>query len=353
LQPIELDVNGTSYTLTTDPDGYATQPLNLIAVGGQTTTYQIQALFEGAGFKTRNLTVTDPYGQDHLVCTTLQWDFKASQNSVTLTVEAPKTDTTSSTSDEGVTVTQDGESTTATIPPAKTPEQMQAEAGSLGLQSWGPDSFSIFPPFMKFHARVVIDWLGMDVHSWIGLGACGIDSYTGFGRLLEEGFENVPIDMVDVINSAFISSIAATTTLFITSLIAATFTSITPAYVLTLLAYSMGGAALLFGFYALANYYIARAVLFGVGATLLSLLIGVISTNTLVRSIPFMVRTELSGAEPVRLAVKSLVNTLVNNYLGATSIVSKAIFANPLMIPFALATAGLAVWALYLGWARR
>jgi len=65
--------------------------LNLVAVGGEATTYQIKAVFEGAGFRTRNLTVTDPYGHDYLVCTTLQWDFKSSQNSVTLMVEAPKT----------------------------------------------------------------------------------------------------------------------------------------------------------------------------------------------------------------------------------------------------------------------
>jgi hypothetical protein len=96
-QLIKLHVNGTAYTLTTDPDGYATQPLNLVAVDGQTTTYQITAVFEGAGFKTRNLTITDPYGPDYPVCTTMQWDFKASQNSVTLTVEASKTDATMST----------------------------------------------------------------------------------------------------------------------------------------------------------------------------------------------------------------------------------------------------------------
>jgi len=325
--------------------------LDLKLSGNHPMLYRIAASFEGDD--PSNVTAYEyaPNSTRYAACTTIQYDYISSQNSATLTVELPKTDSTAQVGEEPP--TQSPEGTTVAVPPPKTPEQIQQEAGGLGLQSWGPDSFSIFPPFMKFHARVAIDWLGMDVHSWIGLGACGIDSYTGFGRLLEKGFENVPIDMVDVINSAFISSITATTTLFITSLIAATFTSITPAYILTLLAYSMGGAALLFGFYALANYYIARAVLFGVGITLLSLLIGVISANTLVRSIPFMVNTELSGTEPVRLAVKSLVNTLVNVYLGATSILGKAIFTNPLILPFALATAGLAVWALYLGWTRR
>ena len=89
-QLVELDVNGAAYTGTTDPDGYVTQPLNLVAVDGEATTYQIRAVFEGAGFKTKNLTATDPYGRNYPVCTTLQWDFEANQNSVTLMVEAPR-----------------------------------------------------------------------------------------------------------------------------------------------------------------------------------------------------------------------------------------------------------------------
>jgi len=131
-QLVELDVSTTLYTLTTDETGYATQPLNLVAIGGQSTTYQIRAVFEGVGFKTSSLTVKDPYGRDYPVCTTMQWDFKPSQNMVTLTVEAPKTDVTSSTSDEETTVTQDDESTTATVPPPKTPEQIQQEAEQNG-----------------------------------------------------------------------------------------------------------------------------------------------------------------------------------------------------------------------------
>jgi hypothetical protein len=70
-QALKLDVNGTIYTLTTNTTGYSTQLLNLVAVGGQSTTYQIRAVFEGVGFKTRNLTATDPYGHDYLTCTTL------------------------------------------------------------------------------------------------------------------------------------------------------------------------------------------------------------------------------------------------------------------------------------------
>jgi len=124
--------------------------LRLKSQSAQTSTYQVKAVFEGAGFKTRNLTITDPYGRDYLVCTTLQWDFKASQNSVTLTVEAPKTDTTASTSDENATVTQDEETTTATIPPPPTPEQIQAEAEQSGwLTTW--HEFTWWYPWYRLH----------------------------------------------------------------------------------------------------------------------------------------------------------------------------------------------------------
>jgi hypothetical protein len=58
------------------------QSLSLAVLGGQSTTYQIRAVFEGAGFKTKNLTIPDPYGHNYPVCTTMQWDFKSSQNSV-------------------------------------------------------------------------------------------------------------------------------------------------------------------------------------------------------------------------------------------------------------------------------
>jgi len=140
-QLIKFDVDGMPYAGTTDPDGYVAQLLNLVAVGGEATTYQVKAVFEGAGFKTRNLTITDPYGQDYLVCTTLQWDYKASQNSVTLMVEAPKTDTTASTSDENATVTQNEEAATATTPPILEQIQQEAEQRSSSHRTREADNY--------------------------------------------------------------------------------------------------------------------------------------------------------------------------------------------------------------------
>jgi hypothetical protein len=131
-----------------------TDILNLVAVSNQTTTYQIRAVFEGAGFKTRNLTITDPYGQDYLVCTTLQWDFKSSSNSVTLTVEAPKTDATVSepaSPEDDVTVTQTPETTTVNVPPPKTPEQIQQEAESSGFLKPPEARFNLFFPWFRLH----------------------------------------------------------------------------------------------------------------------------------------------------------------------------------------------------------
>jgi len=269
-----------------------------------------------------------PNGTQYVACTTIQFGYKPLCKSTTITVEPQATQETT---------------------PTKTPEQIQQEAKQHGLRVWGPDSFSWWIPFFKFHSQVAIDWLGMNVHTWIGLFDCGIDAYAGLGRLLQKGFENAPTDSFDLITSAFISSMAATTTLFVTSLTAATFTYWTPAYWITLAAYVGVGAAIIGGFYALADVYTARAVLFGVGATLLGLLIGAYSANTLVKSIPFVITAELTGSDPVRVAIKSITNSLVNNYLGVTSAACQLVFRNPLMTPFTIATLGLAVSAIVLG----
>jgi hypothetical protein len=92
---------------------------------------------------------------------------------------------------------------------------------------------------------------------------------------------------------------------------------------------------------------------FGIGATLLSLIIGAYASNLFVRSVPYFIATEISGSDPVSVAAKGIVNPLVNNVLGITSAASQLIFLNPLMTPFTIATLGLAVSAFYLGWIRK
>jgi len=270
-------------------------------------------------------------GTEYAVSTTIRYGYKPASNSTVLTVSPQSTEATT---------------------PTKTPEQMEEEAKTKGLHVWGPDSFSIFPPFMRWHARVLIDSLGIDVHSWIGLGDCGIDAYAGLGRLVEKAFENVPLDMLDIVTSAFVSSITATTTLFIASWLLATFTSMTPSYWLTLLAYSIGGGLALAAAYAWPEARLSKAILYGIGATLFSLIIGAYAINIL-RDLPFFIIAELTGPPYIQLATKAIVNTLVRNYLGVTSIALQVTFkSNPLLIPFAVITLGLAALAIYLGWTR-
>jgi len=174
-QTLKLDVNGTGYALRTGSDGRATQPLNLVAVGTKSTMYQISAVFEGAGFKTKNLIVTDPYGHDYVVCTTMQWDFKSSQNCVTLMVEAPKTDATVSepaSPDDEVTVTQDDDSTTVTIPPEKTPEQIRQEAEENGSMKPPEARFTWGAPWFRLH--FVYSYNGEDILD-VGIAPLGND----------------------------------------------------------------------------------------------------------------------------------------------------------------------------------
>jgi hypothetical protein len=328
---VTLNVNGTAYQLQTSSSGYATLYLNLPPGDTSANTYQVQATFKGTNPRSTSLNASDPYGDQYPVCTTNQYDLLPSTNSSTLFVLLQYTDS---------------------ITAAKTMEQMQQEAESEGLQVWGPDSWCLWPPFFKLHARIAINWLNMDVHSWIGLFACGIDSCAGMGRLLQQGFSNASQDEFGLIESAFISSMTATTTLFVTSLVAATFTCWTPGFWLVLVGYTLGGLAALGMADSLLDVSTSKAILFGFGFTLISLLIGAYTANTLLKSIPFMVQAELTGADPASLAAKSIVNSLVNYALGATSIACQLVFRNPLMVPFAVATLALAALAIYLAWTR-
>jgi hypothetical protein len=95
----------------------------------------------------------------------MQWDFKSSQNSVTLIVEAPKTDTTVSepaSPEDTVTVTQTPETTTVTVPPPKTQEQMEQEAKDSGwLSVW--HEFSLWYPWYRLHLNLTMNGARIDV----------------------------------------------------------------------------------------------------------------------------------------------------------------------------------------------
>jgi hypothetical protein len=113
------------------------------------------------------VTATDPYGREYLVCTTNQWDFKFSQNLVTLMVEAPKTDVTVSepaSPEDEVTVTQAPDSATVTVPPAKTPEQMEQEAKDSGWLTTWHQFLPIWEyPWYRLHYNYTRDGASIDV----------------------------------------------------------------------------------------------------------------------------------------------------------------------------------------------
>lgn len=56
-------------------------------------------------------------------------------------------------------------------------------------------------------------------------------------------------------------------------------------------------------------------MLYGIGFTLLGLLIGAFSANTLVRSIPFVIQAEITAGDRVLLATKGIVNALISAYV--------------------------------------
>jgi hypothetical protein len=130
------------------------------------TAYNIVASFSGDSASMATASMTTLNGTTYDVCTTTQYNsYEPSSNSTAITV-MPQT--------------------TIGATTLMNPAQMRADAETKGLQVWGPDSFSIFPPFFKLHARVAMKSLGMTTHIWGGLLACGVDNFTGLGTLLLE-----------------------------------------------------------------------------------------------------------------------------------------------------------------------
>ena len=81
------------------------------------------------------------------------------RNPATQAVEAPETDATVSTPaspEDDVTVTQTPETTTVTVPPPKTPEQIQQEAEQNGAISQR-DTFDIWYPWYRHHIFISIN----------------------------------------------------------------------------------------------------------------------------------------------------------------------------------------------------
>lgn len=176
---IKFKVNEKQYTNTTGSDGRFSLTVNLPPADNQPTTYQIFAMFEGDENKTAVAYATTPNGTQVPVCTTMQFGFKPSANTVSLTVEPQSTTTTQQT---------------------KTPEQMQQEAEqSGGLTIWAEFSWSY--PWFRLHVRASVNPVihiafnpilpGGEIAEWNGLEF--------FNGLVNEVLQTIGIEALGLI----------------------------------------------------------------------------------------------------------------------------------------------------------
>jgi hypothetical protein len=340
---IKLSVNGTFFdALSTDENGAFQLDLNCLTEEEKNaTSYNIEAWFEGASPQNVTSYVNTANGTKPF-CTTTYYSYKPAMNVTTLTVYPQSTDVALAT---------------------KTPEELQTEQEEEGwLHVWGPDSFSLLPPFMKFHMKVAVDWLDMDVQYWIGLLGAGVDHFSGLGRLLEQPFDGIPAEMVDVVTSAMIRTIVATTVLHVASYIVTKFTVVlSPQYMLAVLLYLALGIGTIITSYYIPNTYIAKAVLYGIGFTLLALLIGGICTHVLgaspsmvaasaipfAKSLPYFIQAEITGGDPIQSAIKAITNSFITTAIASK--IKNVFFKDANSIPIMMITLTLAITAISLG----
>jgi len=329
---VEVKVNETKYSFTTDQNGFFSKTLKLQAKDNKLTLYTVMSCFEGDQAKNVTAWTKTLDGQRYAACTTTQFGYKPSANSTTLTVQPQATETSTIT---------------------KTPEQMQQEAKGIGLEAWGPDSFSLWPPFFKLHARVSSASLGLKAENWVGLFAFGVDSVKGLVYILHEALAGFSAASIDIGMSALISTITTTATLYSVSLIATTISQLSIAGIIATLAlYWSAGTSALISAYLIPDVLLSKTVLLGVGFALIGLLFGAFLADTMGQHLTSILKQETVGGDYVMNAVKSLVNTFANKLIGILTLVSATIFSNLIMWPFAVATFVLAVEAIYWGLTR-
>jgi hypothetical protein len=301
-------------------------------------------VFEGAGFKTKNLTIPDPYGHIYPVCTTMQWDFKSSQNSVTLTVETPKTDTTVSepaSPEDDVTVTQTLESTTVTIPPTKTPEQLQQEMESSEQIVTKP-RFSWCNPWFWLETTICHPALGFSLVACTSLFDGWLGNYHGLENPLHKIFEGVTPQQMDTLTAAAVASITTAVAAFIggyITMLLASGSVFGPFLVQAL--YLAGGLGIIFAIAMLRDAYISRAILITTGWTLLSL-----ATLGFARILPTIL-AGITGGDVVATALRTIINALLGMTIAAA--ILKALKVNMYHFIFYAANFLLGMFALGLG----
>jgi hypothetical protein len=335
---ITLTLNNTVYSseqypsLRTNPAGYAWIALYLTPPAGGNLTYNEVASFAGDSASTATATMTTLNGTTYDVCTTTQYSSdEPCSNSTSITV-TPQTTT-------GATTLVDMAA-------------MQQKAENDGLEVWGPDSWSIFPPFFKLHARVLINSLGTDVQNWVGLFACGVDSYLGLIFPLHKALENLTAAEIDIAVSAITSVTAGVTTLYWLNMIAAEVSELSLVdYFMEMIVYATLLLTSVLTAASLPNVWLSRALLYGIGFALLALTLGSFSNDPQARFFPSEIRLQLPPAtDPVTTGIKCIVNSfLIGAITASNMILASIVMLNPLMWPFAVITFAVAVMAIYLG----
>jgi len=227
---------------------------------------------------------------------------------------------------------------------------MQADAKNNGLKLWGPDSFSIFPPFFKVHAKVTVDSSGSNVQNWAGLFACGVDSYEGLIAPLQTGFQNLSPDQINLASSTIVTVGTALATTWALNLALSSSLFWTGwGYALELALYSIAILAVIAGVNLYPDRGVAKTVLLGIGLALITLTVAGFANDPRMATFPVILRALIPPTDPAYAAEKYVINSFIINGLTTGSMFSAAVlFKNPLMWPFAIVTFVLGVVALYL-----
>jgi hypothetical protein len=233
---------------------------------------------------------------------------------------------------------------------SKTPEQLQAEAEQSGwLSIWGPDSWSFFPPFLKFHAKAGINSLGMGNQIWVGIFGCGVENSSGLCHLLQKAFENLDDAARNVVYAAITSMMTSVYALFWFNAIAASLGTMTiGGYICHWLLYTSATLAEILLLRAIPDAGISKALLYGVGFALLGMTLVAFWNDPQARIFPSILEQQLTGEDPATIAAKSVLAFFLTAIATINLLSASIIFSNPLMWPFAISTFALALFAIYL-----
>jgi|GEM_PF-2546117 len=234
----------------------------------------------------------------------------------------------------------------------QTPAEMQKDAEANGLKLWGPDSFCLWPPFFKLHAKVTLNSSGAGVQAWAGLFMCGLDSYDGLTAPLQKGLSGMNTTELAVSTGIMTSIASFVLDLYMLSFLAAAVSQLSLGVTLGVLlpAYSAAVFLSILGARAIPDSATSRAALYGIGFALLILIVGGLVSWPFAVSLPAILKQQLTGTDPVTFAARSVATAFCCTGLTAGYVLAaNFLFADPLMWIFATVTFTLAVLAIYWG----